>query len=159
RADANYFTVDGVSANTGAGGPGGGVGEAGTGSLPGTTALGGFNGLASVDMIQEIRVSTSSLAPENGRTSGGQISIATRSGTNSYHGSVFDYFRNTILDANDWFLNSTGQPRGTVRQNDFGAVFGGPIIKNKLFFFTSYEGLRLANPQPATIPTFTQDAR
>src|SRR5215475_4986046 len=118
RADANYFTVDGVSANTGAGGPGGGVGEAGTGSLPGTTVLGGFNGLASIDAIQEIRISTSSLAPENGRTPGGQIAIVTRSGTNSFHGNVFDYFRNSLLDANDWFLNSAGAPRGGVRQND-----------------------------------------
>ncbi len=159
RADANYFTVDGASANTGAGGPGGGVGQAGSGSLPGTTALGGFNGLASVDAIQEIHVSTSSFAPENGRTTGGQVSIVTRSGTNSYHGTVFNYFRNTILDANDWFLNSAGQARGAVRQNDFGGVFGGRIRKDKLFFFLSYEGLRLTNPQPATIPTFTEDAR
>ncbi|HEV2201389.1 MAG TPA: carboxypeptidase regulatory-like domain-containing protein [Bryobacteraceae bacterium] len=157
RGDANYFIVDGVSANTGSSvGPS--LGQSGSGSLPATTALGGFNGLVSIDALQEFRVTTSSFAPEYGHTPGGQVSLLTRSGTNSYHGTIFDYFRNTILDANDWFLNSAGM-KGAERQNDFGGVFGGPIVKNKLFAFLSYEGLRLTNPQAGTGYTFTQSAR
>ena len=158
RADANYVMVDGVSANTGVS-SGRFLGQGGTGSLPGTTALGGFNGLVSVDALQEFRITTSTFAPENGRTPGGQVLLLTRSGTNSFHGDVFDYFRNTKLDANDWFLNRAGLPRGAVHQNDFGGVLGGPIVKDKLFFFLSYEGLRLTNAQPGTAYTFTKDAR
>jgi hypothetical protein len=158
RADANYFMVDGVSANTGVS-SGRFLGQGGTGSLPATTALGGFNGLVSVDALQEFRITTSTFAPEYGRTPGGQVLLLTRSGTNSFHGNVFDYFRNTKLDANDWFLNRAGLPRGAVHQNDFGGVLGGPIVKDKLFFFLSYEGLRLMNTQPGTSYTFTRDAR
>src|SRR5215472_14127805 len=149
RADANYVMVDGVSANTGVS-SGRFLGQGGTGSLPATTALGGFNGLVSVDALQEFRITASTFAPEFGRTPGGQVLLLSRSGTNSFHGDVFDYFRNTTLDANDWFLNRGSLPRGDVHQNDFGGVWGGPIVKDKLFFFFSYEGLRLTNPQPGT---------
>jgi len=158
RADANYFMVDGVSANTGVS-SGGLIGQGGAGSLPGTTALGGFNGMVSVDALQEFRITTSTFAPENGRTPGGQVLLLTRSGTNAFHGDLFDYFRNTVMDANDWFLNRAGLPRGAVHQNDFGGVLGGPIVKDKLFFFLSYEGLRLTDAQPGTSETFTRDAR
>jgi hypothetical protein len=158
RADANYFIVDGVGANTGVS-SGGLLGQGGTGSLPGTTALGGFNGLVSIDALEEFRITTSSFAPEYGRTPGGEVLLLTRSGSNSFHGDIFDYFRNTLLDANDWFLNRAGLLRGAVHQNDFGGVLGGPIVKDKLFFFLSYEGLRLTNAQPGTSYTFTQDAR
>src|SRR5215831_5914650 len=158
RADANYFMVDGVSANTGVS-SGRFLGQGGTGSLPATTALGGFNGLVSVDALQEFRMTTSTFAPEYGRTPGGQVLLLTRSGTNSFHGDIFDYFRNTKLDANDWFLNRAGLPRGAVHQNDFGGVVGGPIVRDKLFFFLSYEGLRLTNAEPGTTYTFTKDAR
>ena len=157
RGDANYFTVDGVSANAGSS-IGTTLGQAGAGSLPGTTALGGYNGLVSIDALQEFRVSTSSFSPEYGRTPGGQVALITRSGTNSFHGDVFDYLRNTALDANDWFLNRAGL-KGTERQNDFGGVLGGPMVKNKLFFFGSYEGLRLTNPQAGSTDTFTQSAQ
>src|ERR1700694_3881964 len=96
--------VDGVSANIGVGAgivPGNGFG----GTLGSFSALGGTNSLVSVDALQEFRIQTSTYAPEFGRTPGAQISIATRSGTNQYHGTVFDYLRNDILDANDWFAN------------------------------------------------------
>ena len=102
RADANYFTVDGVSANFGVTGYFPLVQTAG-GALPALSASGGTNSLVSVDAMQEFRVQTSSFAPEFGRTPGGQISIVTRSGTNSFHGTLFEYFRNNVLDANDWF--------------------------------------------------------
>ena len=89
---------------------------------------------------------TSSFAPEFGRTPGGQISIATRSGSNAFHGTLFDYFRNSVLDARDWFVNFSGLPKPQTRQHDFGGVIGGPVRKDKTFFFFSYEGLRLRQP-------------
>jgi Carboxypeptidase regulatory-like domain/TonB dependent receptor len=154
RADANYFTVDGVSANFGVTGYGPLVQTAG-GALPALSALGGTNSLVSVDAMQEFRVQTSSFAPEFGRTPGGQISIVTRSGTNRFHGTLFEYFRNSVLDADDWFVNFNHLTKPEERQNDFGGVFGGPIFKDKTFFFFSYEGLRLR--QPATQETVVPD--
>lgn len=154
RADANYFTVDGVSANFGITGAPTLVQTAG-GALPAFSALGGTNSLASVDATQEFRVQTSSFAPEFGRTPGGQISIATRSGTNSFHGTVFEYFRNSVLDARDWFVNFSGLPKPQTRQHDFGGVIGGPVNKDKTFFFFSYEGLRLR--QPSSLQTAVPD--
>jgi hypothetical protein len=155
RADANYFTVDGVSANFGVTGYGPLVQTAG-GGLPALSALGGTNSLVSVDAMQEFRIQTSSFAPEFGRTPGGQISIVTRSGTNRFHGTLFEYFRNNVLDADDWFVNYDHLPKPEERQNDFGGVFGGPIIKDKTFFFFSYEGLRLR--QPSTQETVVPDS-
>ncbi len=136
RADANYLTVDGVSANISAGG-GSGLRQAAAGTIPGFNSLGGTNSLVSVDAMQEFRIQTSSFAPEFGRTPGGQISIVTRSGTNQLHGTLFDYLRNDVLDANDWFGDHNGLPKPKARQNDFGGVVGGPIIANKTFFFFS----------------------
>ncbi|MBZ5627613.1 MAG: TonB-dependent receptor [Acidobacteriia bacterium] len=149
RANANYYTVDGVSANFSIN-AGGGTGQAGAGELPALNASGGFSNLVSVDALQEFRIQTSSYAPEFGRTPGGQISLVTRSGTNSYHGAVFEYLRNDVLDASDWFANHRNLPKPRERQNDFGGVFGGPIFKNRTFFFFSYEGLRLRQPLVAT---------
>ncbi len=158
RTDANYFTVDGVSANTSTPILGNTLIN-GTGAAPATSSTGGFNNMVSVDALEEFRISTSSFAPEFGRAPGGQISLVSRGGSNSFHGDVFDYLRNTVLDANDWFLNAAGKPRGVVQQNDFGGVFGGPIVRNKLFFFASYEGLRLKAPSSATKSVPTQDMR
>lgn len=159
RADANYFTVDGVSANIGASAstqPS----ASGAGALPGLSAAGGTNNLVSVDALQEFKVQTSTYAPEFGRTPGAQVSIVTRSGTHEFRGSVFDYFRNDVFDANDWFANRQGLAKPAVRQNDFGGVLGGPLYlprfgeggpavwdKTQSFFFFSYEGLRLRQPQ------------
>src|SRR6202043_1071047 len=111
------------------------------GALPALTVSGGTNSLVSVDAMQEFRVQTSSFAPEYGRTPGGQVSIETRSGTNSFHGGIFDYFRNDKLDANNWFNNALPQsqggplPRAEERQNDFGGFLGGPIYHSRTFFF------------------------
>ena len=161
RTNANYFTVDGVSANYGITVGTGGVisGQSGSGSLPAFTALGGTNSLVSIDALQEFKIETSSFAAEFGRTPGGQISLLTRSGTNIVHGSLFEYLRNDVLDANDWFANRNGLPRAKERQNDFGGVIGGPIIKNKTFFFFSYEGLRLRQPTTGTVNVPTLQAR
>ena len=148
RPDANYFMVDGVSAN---------LGNAsatlqyqgGAGQLPVTSALGGTSNLVSLDALEEFRIQTSTFAPEYGRTPGAQISVVTKSGTNEYHGTAFEYFRNDKLDANDWFANAKGLARPELRQNDFGGVLGGPVKKDKLFFFGSYEGLRVRQPHVA----------
>src|SRR5262249_47051118 len=153
RADGNYFTIDGVSANFGLTGypP---LTQSGGGALPALSVSGGTNSLVSVDAMQEFRIQTSSFEPEFGRTPGGQISILTRSGTNAFHGTLFEYFRNSVLDANDWFGNFHHLAKPAERQNDFGGVFGGPVFKDKTFFFFSYEGLRLRLPstQETVVP-------
>lgn len=161
RANANYFTVDGVSANTG-NGVGTVPGQATSGTLPGLTTFGGTNSMVSVEAMQEFQVQTSTYSAEYGRAPGGQISIVTRSGSNEFHGSLFDYVRNDKFDANNWFANRAGQPRPPERQNDFGGTFGGPVLlprfgeggsqpwydgRNRTFFFVSYEGLRLRTPK------------
>jgi hypothetical protein len=151
RPTANAFTVDGVSANFGAA-PGFGPGTQTAGNNPGLTAFGTTQSLVSVDALQEFKVLTSSYSAEHGRQPGGQISIVTRSGTNQFHGSAFDYLRNDKLDANDWFANANRQRRPPERQNDFGGTLGGPLLlpgyngRNRTFFFFSYEGLRLLLP-------------
>ncbi len=160
RANANYFIVDGVSANAGVSAGFSLVQSAG-GALPAFGASGGTNSLVSVDAMQEFKIQTSTFAPEFGRTPGAQVSIVTRSGTNEFHGTLFEYFRNNALEANDWFANSRRQPKPALRQNDFGGVLGGPLYlpsfgedgpsfysgKDRTFFFFSYEGLRLRLPQ------------
>ena len=154
RADANYFTVDGVSANFGVTGSIA-MQQTASGALPALSASGGTNSLVSVDAMQEFRVQTSSFAPEFGRTPGGQVSIVTRSGTNAFHGTLFEYFRNDVLDARDWFVNFNNLAKPAERLNDFGGVLGGPVIKNKIFFFFSYEGQRLR--QPSSLQTAVPD--
>lgn len=155
RADANYFTVDGVSANFGVTGYSAMV-QSASGALPALSTSGGTNSLVSLDAMQEFRIQPSSFAPEFGRTPGGQISIVTRSGSNALHGTLFEYFRNDALDARSWFVNFNGLAKPAERQNDFGGVLGGPLRKDKTFFFFSYEGLRLR--QPATLQSAVPDA-
>ena len=150
RPDANYFLVDGVSANLGTAGNGALFGQGGAGQLPAVSAFGGTSNLVSLDALEEFRIQTSTFAPEYGRTPGAQISVVTKSGTNTFHGTAFEYFRNDKLDANDWFANRNALARPELRQNDFGGVLGGPIRKDKLFFFGSYEGLRMRQPLVAS---------
>lgn len=157
RASSNYWMVDGVSANIGMGVNSPGQNPNGLAGVVGSfSALGGTNSLVSVDAMQEFRIQTSTYAPEFGRTPGAQISIATRAGTNQFHGTVFDYFRNDALDANNWFNTSVTPaiPKPKERQNDFGGTFSGPLFKGRTFFFFSYEGLRLRLPQTVicTVP-------
>lgn len=158
RTDANNFTVDGVSANFGVG-LGQNLGQSGTGGAQAFSALGGTSSLVSVDALQEFRIETSSFAPEFGRAPGGQVILTTRSGTNAFHGELFDYFRNTAMDANDWFANAAGNPRAPEHHNDFGGTLGGPIWKDRTFFFFSYEGARLDLPQTTTIQVPSAYAR
>jgi hypothetical protein len=157
RTESNYYTVDGVSANLGV--PAGLVQNAGnSGSLPASTTLGTTQGLVSVDALEEFRVQTSTYSAEYGRNPGGQFSFVTRSGSNQWHGTAFDYLRNTIFDANDWFNNFFRRTKSPEHQNDFGGTLGGPVQipglykgRDRTFFFFSYEGLRLLQPQAASV--------
>jgi hypothetical protein len=149
RDTANYFTVDGVSANLAMGSGPFGVGPLAGGVYPVFDIIGSTHGIISMDDMQEFKLQTSTYTAEFGRTDGGQLAIVSRSGSNEFHGSVFDYFRNEALDANDWFANAAGLPRPALRQNDFGGFFGGPSLKNRTFFFFSYEGLRAKLPTTA----------
>jgi hypothetical protein len=94
------------------------------------------------DAIEEFKVQTNNLGPEYGRFAGGVINLSTRSGTNSFHGSAYEFLRNQKLNANGFFDNASGLSRPPFTQNQFGANVGGPAIKDKLFFFSSYEGFR-----------------
>lgn len=146
RPDANYFTIDGVSANIGASASilaGQGAG----GAVAGTSIIGGTNNLISIDALEEFKIQTSTFAPEYGRAPGAQISAVTRSGSNALHGSLFEYFRNDKLDSNDWFTNASGLKKSALRQNIFGGLVNGPIVKDKLFYFASFEGMRLRLPR------------
>lgn len=152
RASSNYFTVDGVSANFGSTASVT-LYETSGGAVPSYSALGTTSSLASVDAVQEFSIQTSTYAPEFGRQPGAQISLVTRSGTNEFHGSLFDYIRNDIFDANNFFANAAGLEQPALRQNDFGSVIGGPVLlpklydgRNRTFFFFSYEGVRLRQP-------------
>jgi Carboxypeptidase regulatory-like domain/TonB dependent receptor/TonB-dependent Receptor Plug Domain len=158
RADANSFTVDGVSVNFGVG-VGQNLALSGTGGAQAMSALGGTSSLVSVDALQEFRIETSSYAPEFGTMPGGQVIMTTRSGTDEFHGAAFDYFRNTVMDANDWFSKRADLARSPEHHNDFGGVFGGPVWKDKTFFFFSYEGARLDSPLTSTITVPSEYAR
>lgn len=136
RPQQNNYTINGISMNDY------------TNGAPGSL-LGGNMG---VDAIQEFSVLTTNYSAEYGRTSGGVISAVTRSGTNAFHGDAYEFFRNSALDARNFFDGATVPP---FRRNQFGASEGGPIQKDKTFFFADYEGLRqtLAVSQVDTVPS------
>ncbi len=115
--------------------------------------------LPSVERVQEFKVQTNSFSAEFGRTTGGVINLVVKSGTNEFHGSVYEYLRNSKLDSNDWFLNGAGRRLGVFQRNQFGFTLGGPIIipglyngRNRTFFFGGYEGQRQRNQQTSTAP-------
>jgi hypothetical protein len=158
RTESNYYTVDGVTANVSGGIGSGFTGPSTGGVLGASTALGTTQSLLSVDALQEFRVESSSYSAEYGHSPGGQFALVTRSGTNAFHGTVFDYLRNNFFDANNWFNDHYGDPQPALRQNDFGGTLGGPVRipklyngKDRTFFFASYEGLRLDQPTAAII--------
>jgi hypothetical protein len=108
------------------------------------------------DSIQEFKVLTSDFTAEYGRNAGGIVTEVTKSGTNQWHGSAYDFVRNTAFDANNFFSNLNDEPRQVLHRNQFGGTFGGPILKNKLFFFLAYqkqlESEAVASPV-TTLPT------
>jgi len=111
-------------------------------------AAGSFSGgvpIPNPDAIQEFKVQTSQYDSTYGRNAGANVNVVTKTGSNDFHGTVFEYLRNNIFNANDFFLNRNNQPRADLKQNQFGFSLGGPIVKEKLFFFTSYQGTRQVN--------------
>jgi len=107
------------------------------------------------DAVEEFKVQTNNLGPEYGRFAGGVINLTTKSGTNKFHGSLYEFIRNKVLNANDYFDNRNGVLRPPFTQNQFGANAGGPVLRDKMFFFGSYEGFRLrkGNPFETWVPT------
>lgn len=130
RASANNFLVDGIEVND----PLLQINAAGA---SGTSAA-----YASVESILEFKVQTSNFSAEFGRYSGAVVNVITRAGTNDVHGSLFEFVRHDALDANNYFNNAAGLPRPPLRSHQLGGVIGGPIKKDMLFFFGSYEGVR-----------------
>jgi hypothetical protein len=109
----------------------------------------------SVEGIQEISVQTNSYAPEAGRTAGGVVNLVTKSGTNKFHGTAYEFLRNDKLDSRDFFFTAKQGKKPELRQNQFGGSLGGPIFHDKTFFFADYEGLRLVkgmNPYSSSVP-------
>jgi carboxypeptidase family protein len=106
-----------------------------------------------VDAIAEFRVETSNSSSEFGNVTGATVNATLKSGTNDFHGNTFEFFRNDALDANEWSANRNGQKKSKLRQNIFGGTLGGPIIKNKFFFFVDYQGTvqRTGGPGTATV--------
>jgi hypothetical protein len=143
RPQQNNYRLDGVSLNDYANGAPGSV-------------LGGNLG---VDAIQEFSVLTSNYSAEYGKTSGGVVNATTRSGTNALHGSVYEFIRNSKLDAANFFENAGGVPKSAFKRNQFGGAVGGPIIKNKTFFFADYEGIRQSKGIPNVDHVPSLDAR
>ncbi|MBV8672529.1 MAG: carboxypeptidase regulatory-like domain-containing protein [Acidobacteriaceae bacterium] len=127
RATSNSVVINGADANS-----------IGTGSLPNLA-------IPATDTLQEFIVQTSQYDASQGRDSGGIVAAVTKSGTNDFHGNVYEFFRNTVLNANNFFLNRAGITRPPYQRNQFGATLGGPILKDKLWFFISYQGSREVN--------------
>ena len=154
---SNNFILDGVSGNFGIAPGGQSPGASASGSTPALTATGGTNPIASLSAAQEVTIRTYGSSAEYGRNPGAQISIVTKSGTNAFHGSSFYFFNHEALDANDWFANSRGLLKPRHRLGDFGGTLGGPIQRDRWFFFSSYEGFRLRQPVVALtdVPSLT----
>ncbi len=131
REQANNFMLDGLDNNQ--------VSENDVGYAP------------SVDAIQEFNMITNNAPAEFGNFMGAIISTTTKSGSNQFHGSASEFFRNNVLNANDWSNNFNGAPRAAIRWNNFGGTLGGPIKKDKLFFFIDYQGSR--DDTPTSIQT------
>lgn len=119
---------------------------------------GGLNIFLSVDATEEFRVITRNPSAEFGRTGGGVVNIISKSGTNEFHGTLYEFHRNAALNANDFFLNRAGRDRPKFILNQYGATIGGPIFKKRTFFFFNFEGFRLIEGQQAvrTVPTAAQ---
>jgi hypothetical protein len=140
RPDQNNVLLDGVDVNDNQG-------------------ANGFNAVLPIplDSVQEFRTTVAGIGADMGRSAGGQVAIVTKSGSNSFHGSLYEYNRNTLTSANSWFSNRAGVPRSALVRNQYGASVGGPILKNRLFFFYNFEGRkdRSASAKTATVPTST----
>lgn len=127
RTTSNNVRINGIDANS-----------VGTNSTPNLA-------VPATDSLQEFIVQTSTYDASTGRNAGGNVEAVTKSGSNDIHGNLYEFFRNEKLNANDFFLNSAGRPRPIFRRNQFGGTLGGPIIRDRFFFFGSYQGTRERN--------------
>ena len=138
RKDQNNVTLDGADVND-------------------NQSAGAFTSVLPVplDSVQEFRVTVGGQGASMGRSSGGQVSLVTKSGSNQYHGSAYEFHRNTVTSANNWFSNKAGIAREALIRNQFGGSIGGPIKKDRVFFFFNYENRRdaSASAQTRTVPT------
>src|SRR5712691_8921519 len=141
RSQSNVFLLDGVS-NI---------------DTQINSALGNFR---ITDAVQEFAVQTSVATAEFGRGTGGQVNIVTKSGTNQFHGTAFEYLRNSVLDAADFFTNKNRGTKNPLHRNQYGGTIGGPILKDRMFFFLSYEGFRQVAPTVSStrVPTAAERA-
>jgi carboxypeptidase family protein len=114
----------------------------------------------SVEALQEFKIQTNAYSAEFGRSSGAVVNATIKSGTNNIHGSVYEFLRNDALDANNFFSNALGAPKPVRKRNQFGAAVGGPMVKNRTFWFADYEGLREREGVPRTriVPTAAEKA-
>lgn len=143
RTTFNNYRIDGISVNDYA--------MAAPGNVIGV--------VLGVDAIEEFQVLTGGFPAEYGRATGGVVNAISRSGTNQFHGAVYEFLRNSALDSNDYFDRAAGNPRPPFKRNQFGASGGAPIIKDRLFIFADYEGLRQTKGIPTSVQTFTPSAR
>jgi hypothetical protein len=165
RRDQNNITLDGADVNNNQNS--GLVPQAtatGFGGYQGSNANGvnnnsGFNAVLPIplDSVQEFRVTVAGEGPNLGRSSGGQVSLLTKSGANQLHGSLYEYNRNTFFAANSWFNNNAGVPRTPLVRNQFGASVGGKVIPNRIFYFFNYEQRQDASgvPEVRAVPSDT----
>ena len=129
RSYDNNWQLDGISVS----------------DVEGAGSISGGIPIPNPDMLEEFKVQTGLYDAAFGRAAGANVSVITKTGTNQYHGTIFESFRNDVLNANDFFLERTGQQRPALKQNQFGLALGGPIKKDKLLFFGSYQGTRQVN--------------
>jgi hypothetical protein len=125
----NNYQVNGVEVN----------------DLMGSGSFSGGIAVPNPDTIQEFKVQTGQYDASYGRNAGANVDLVTKRGTNAVHGTAFEFFRNDLLNANDYFLKQDGQPRPVIKQNQFGGSLGGPIVRDRLFYFGSYQGTRQRN--------------
>ncbi len=143
----NNFQMNGVQVN----------------DLQASSTISGGVAIPNPDAIQEFKVQTGLYDATYGRNAGANVNVVTKSGSNDFHGTVFEFFRNNALNANEFFRNKAGQPKGVLKQNQFGFTLGGPIVKDKLLFFVSYQGMRQINGVGSGVtssffsPPFTND--
>src|SRR5215472_10658677 len=150
RSDQSNVTLDGVDINDAQSNQLRLTATANSSNPVSVSGIGGAVLRLNAEAIEEFRVNTVNANADAGRSSAAQINLVTKTGTNAWHGALFEFYRGALFEANDWFNNAAKVPRPHLVRNTFGGAFGGPIKKDKLFFFYSYEGLRNATATPVT---------
>jgi hypothetical protein len=150
RSDQSNVTLDGVDINDAQSNQ---IALTSSPNSPNPVSVSGIGGSVlrlNAEAIEEFRVNTVNANANEGRSSAAQINLVTKSGTNNWHGALFEFYRGAIFEANDWFNNNAKISRPNLVRNTFGGALGGPVVKDKVFFFYSYEGLRNATATPVT---------